>query len=560
MIKFENIKNNIQHIIKNPLKLAIIGGLALLLLVAVLTLFYIINRDTTVFPEQTSRTYLRDLDLYDSALLTETVSELSIRLDNLERHARRQEDWLSVLKRRRELVLRDPGLISAYRESTLKAVNTFPYSEVMIAIAGEALVRSSMDPVTINETRELLRGFANRISQERFIPLALSFHVMAGSFADPGIAMEIPNLERFFSANLTERLRDSLFVNNTLLGILRRRDDSSVRINELIRLNPDNQNYLRLGGEYFYDHGNPLRAGELFLRLGDDYILRAADALVLANEVTAARNIWSIIANSENETQESLKRSFYNLAVTSEDNNDGISWLERIFAFGTGNNYTEESLYLYSLIQYTRLQHTLRSMEILEAQNLRDSPLLDLELLRRQLDIIPFVRSQAEVWLLLGRHPQSQELFQWGAWFFEWQNLDTELAQLFRLTEQRDISGSWIDLGLALLLIREGRINEGSRILEAASTESVLQDWRIPANLARVMESRRAINQALILYEQAADLVDNRTDNAVLQFRISRCLNALGRFEEAQGTLRYALELDPENLLIRLESQRLLGR
>ena len=554
MINFDNIKKNIQNIKKSPIKLAIFGGLALCLLVAVITLFYSINRDTTVFPEQTSRNFLRDLAAYDNAVFTETALELSQRLDSLERQARRQEDWLSVLKRRRELTWRDPGLIPAFQESALEAVNTFPFSEVMIAIAGEALIQSPLD----NAKTMLLRDFADRLSQERFIPLALIFHVMAGSFASPLIAEEIPYLERFLSVNLPERLRDSLFINNTLLGIIRGSTDSSVRINEMIRLNPDNHNYLLLGGEYFYDHGNPLRAAEFFLRLGDNYIVRAADALILANEIPAARNIWNIIANSSNETQESLVKSFYNLAVTSQDNNEAAALLQRIFAFGTGNN-TDENHYLYSLIQYTRLQSTSRSINILEEQNLRDSPLLDLELLRRQLDILPFNRSPAEVWLLLGRHPQSQELFQWGAWFFEWQSLDTELVQLFRLTEQRDMSGLWIDLGLALLLLREGRINEGSRILEAASTEAA-HEWRIPANLARIMESRRSINQALTFYEQAASMVDNISDNAVLQLRISRCLNALGRFEEAQGALRYALELDPDNLLIRLESQRLLGR
>jgi tetratricopeptide (TPR) repeat protein len=278
-----------------------------------------------------------------------------------------------------------------------------------------------------------------------------------------------------------------------------------------------------------------------------------ADALALAGEIQAARNIWTALANTESDPTLSAQ-SLYNLASTSDSDREAAAWLEKIFTTNAANS----GLYkLYAAILYTRLQNTTRSIVFLEEQNTMGEPLFDLELLRRRLDLWPVDRSVAEVWLLLGRHPESEILYQWAAWYFDRQKFYAETTQLIKIIGQHEISAPWSELVRALALLREGYIDDGLKILETEYKKSPAEDWRFPANLGRAMESRRSVSAALDYYQRAAALAENHQNLAVLHLRISRCLEGLGRFEESRRALEYALELDPENYSVRTEIWRL---
>jgi tetratricopeptide (TPR) repeat protein len=130
------------------------------------------------------------------------------------------------------------------------------------------------------------------------------------------------------------------------------------------------------------------------------------------------------------------------------------------------------------------------------------------------------------------------------------------------------MGGSWLTLHRSLALIRDGKVADGEKILNDAiikdailknsvsSNDGRSEDWRIYANLGRIQESRRAISTALDYYERAAALVREKKSAALLQMRLSRCLEALGRTEESRRAIDYALELDPENINIRREARR----
>jgi hypothetical protein len=533
----------------NPLKNIGLIGLVLALALAFALLFFLINRDTLVFPLQSNKNFARDLKRYDDALAQEGPELLDKRLDVLERQARSQEEWLSLLKRRRNLARLNSLYVSSYQKSSSEAVKAFPNSEAMIAVAGDSLL------YTPKANAGLLQNYADKLFQFRFAPLVLSIYALTGVLGDPEETAQINGLENLLSMEFAPELKGLFRVNTLLLDILKGEIlAASVGINGLIESNPYSRDFLILGGEFFYDYGNPLRAAELFFRLGDSYIGRIADALALAGEVQAARNIWTALANATERNPALSTQSLYNLAATSENPQEAAAWLERIF---TANAASSDLYKLYGIIRYTRLQNTSRAIVSLEEQNTMDEPLLDLELHRRRMDLWPLDRSAAETWLLLGRHPDSEPLYRWAAWFFDRQKFYGETAQLLKITGQHEISAPWIELTQALTFLREGYISEGLKILETEYQKNPTGDWHIPANIARVMESRRTVTAALDYYERAAAQADTRQSLAVLQLRISRCLETLGRFEESRRSLEYALELDPENYNARTEIWRL---
>jgi tetratricopeptide (TPR) repeat protein len=533
----------------NPLKVAGLEGLFLVIVLVCTLLFFTLSRNELIFPIKISGNFARELIKYDEALALERPEALERRLVILENQARSQEEWLSLLKRRRNLARLDALFVSGYQKSGSAAVKAFPNSEAIIAVAGESLL------YTPKANAGQLNEYADKLVQSRFAPLVFSIYALTGLLGDPETTANINGIDYLLSLELPPELKDLFRINAILLNILKGENSAaSAGINGLLEANPYSRNFLALGGEYFYDYGNPLRAAELFFRLGDSYIGRIADALALAGEVQAARNIWTALANATGNAPELTIQSLYNLASTSDSQQEAIAWLEKIFTSNTLNNEPDK---LYGIIRYTRLQNTSRSIAFLEGQNTMDEPLLDLELLRRRMDLWPLDRTAAETWLLLGRHPYSQALYQWAAWFFDRQKFYAETAQLIKIIGQREISAPWVELVRALTLIREGDVNEGLSILEAEYRKNPNGDWCIPANIARVMESKRSISIALDYYERAAALAGSRQSLSLLHLRISRCQEALGRFEESRRSLEYALELDPENFSVRTEIWRL---
>jgi tetratricopeptide (TPR) repeat protein len=538
-----------QLLRENPLKLAGFGGGVILLALAGILVFSSLVRDHDIFPQRMENTFSRDLKAYDDALKVERPEQLAQRLDRLEKRARAQEQWLSILKRRRNMAKTNAIFLAPYQKSAQEALKAFPYSEPIVAVAGDSLL---YDPLTV-ENADLLRKYANQLSTQRFIPLALSLHVLAGDMKTPDHAASIPGIDKLLGADIPQELTEQLLIDEILLEILRGELSAiGVKITEGLRVYPLSGNLLRVGAEFFYDHDSPLRSVELFYRLGDSFMGRAADALALAGEVPGARNIWAALSSSPaDNTPEVQGRYLYNLAITSSNSRETVSWLEQIFA---SPREIRESLGIYGIILYSRFQNSSRAVTYLQESG--DNPLLDLEILRRQMETMPLNRAVAEVWLLLGRRPEAEELYRWGAWYFDRQKLYVETAQLLRIISQRRIEGPWVELCRSLALLRQGRIDEGEKILEEEYRKNPSGDWRYAANIARVQEGRKSYSEALANYEFAAGLSDRPQDVSRLQFRISRCLGGLGRQEESRRALAYAVELDPDNF----EASSLLRR
>ncbi|MDR2617955.1 MAG: hypothetical protein LBC62_03700 [Treponema sp.] len=546
----------------NPLKLAGLAGLLLALILSWALVFYSVVRNEAVFPQNpgSGSGFARELEKYDALVSRESPAGLEKRLNRLEKRAKTQEERLSVLKRRREGVRGNPGLIPEYQRSAREGAEAYPYSVPLAAAAAEALLLSEPGP----EDREFVLACAARLTQPRYASLLLSLHVLLGTLADPEQAVSVAGMEQLLSAGLARipaKVQKDLRIDEMLLRIVLGDSGAAVRINNLIQEEPSDSACLKLGAEYFYDYNNPMRAAELFSRLGDAGLGRQADSLFLAGEIAGARNIWRALASPSGSRSltELSSRSLYNLAATAADKAEAASWLEKLFAAGTGENFRAniDGPGLYGIIRYTRLQDAPRSIAILDEGTLRNNPLLDLELLRRRLDAWQPDRSVAEVWLLLGRHPESEALYRWGGYYFDRQKRYAETAQLLKVATAHGINGAWMDLHRSLALIREGKSAEAEKLLKNAMEKHSPPDWRIPANIARLQESRRAIQAALDAYEKAAALVRDSRDAALVQMRISRCLEALGRRAESRNALERALALDPENLNARYELRRL---
>ena len=535
----------------------------------------------------TLNAFSRELGEYDLFNAEKRVLEgenpelIERRLSRLQNQVRSVEDQLSVLKRRRILSFTDRRYIAAYAKAAREAAEAFPHSAPLALTASEAVILA--DTAISAEVSDLLRSYSARISQNRFGLPELSVHILAGNLENPGRAAGTPGLENLLSLDLSgfpNQTRLDLLVDEFLLRALKGNiPGATVRLNSLLaaaETQRSGADLKRMGAEFFYDHNNPLKAAELFSQLSEERdMARAADALVLAGELPGARNIWlALSSGTAGNTQGTLtgnlqrnfqgnfpqvrNRSLYNLAASSVNRREEASWLEAVFSGRSQNEQTalEDSTMVFSVIRYTRILDTPRSIAVLD--ELKQHPLLDLELLRRRLETWPHNRAAAEVWMLIERNNENDALYEWAAWYFDHQKLYAETQRLLREADRKAMSGSWIDLHRSLALIRDGKTPEGEKILKDA--ERRYPDWRIYANLGRIQESRRAVNAAVEYYEAAAALVRENTAAALVQMRLSRCLQALGRGRESLRALEYAQELDPDNLNIRRELARELAR
>ena len=548
----------------NHLKNVFIAGFALTLAISSALIFFTISleNDPGQSAVERSRSFARELrayDLYDwpkRALDGENPPRIERQLARLQRRAGGVEEQLSVLKRRRALAIIDRQYLNSYQKASQKAADTFSSSAPLAAVAADAITLGGGSLSA--DDRLLLGKYALRITQSRFDSLALSVNVLAGNLHTPSQAAAVPALERLLSGDysgLPRSIQRDLQIDEFLLRAAKGDvPGAALKLNVLLGEARADENIQRMGAEFFYDHNNPLRAGELFFGIHD--MERAADALVLTGEISGARNIWLALASGEN------YKSFYNLAASSSTPEEESVWLERLlapgFRIGGDNNRT------FSIIRYTRLRDAEQAIAIL--QELGAAPLLDLELLRRRLEILPPTRAAAEVWMLINRNTEADAIYEWAAWYFDHQKLYGETERLLKAAERRGISAPWTSLHRGLALLRDGRIGDGEIILrEVSQGDRPLRDWRFPANLGRVQETRRAISQALEYYEEAARIAADqhfadKPSRAQLQMRISRCMEALGRPREAFRAIEMAGELDGDNLMIRRELRRFEGR
>jgi hypothetical protein len=512
------------------------------------------------------------------------------------------ESLLSVLKRRRRLSRIEPMYIPAYREAARRAAESYPYSEVLAAAAAGALVRRS----AINgETEAKLRELMPLLADARFSPLLLSLHVLLGDLKNPEKAageFNTAELRNAFAAGLSSPgaspPEHEIAVDLALLKLLNR-ENPAPEIQNLIAASPSPQS-ARFAAEYFYDFGDPLRSAKLFSLLPDEADLsRQADALWLGGYAESARNIWKILAASPGAGAGAgpSARALYNLALSAADENEEREMLRRLSALPESPDPGRT----FGLIRYSRLFDAPRGIAILESaaparargpaggfpQGLLREPLVELELLRRGAGTWEPGRTAGEIWLLLGRHGEEENLYQWAAWYFGLQRNYGESAALLKIAARRGFSGEWLSFHKALQAIREGAFVEAEESLRRIAGGAAVHGgngqgkssgaagWRnaaawAGANLGLVLEARRSPAGALEYYEKAAAALQEggappeqaqyrRETCSRIRFYIARCLLALGRPGEGRRALEFALDLNPDNLKARLELDR-IGR
>jgi len=554
-----------KKILANPLKLVSAAGLILALIISWTMLFLVLFRGNSGEGKASGNTFARELKNYDLFDAPKRVIEganpdrIERMLSGLQKNAKSAEEQLSVLKRRRALALIDRRYISSYAQAAKAAAETFPYSTPIAAAAAEAITLGGSP--TENDLA-LLKSYASGISQYRFDTLALSANVLAGELDNPARAAALPLLPDMLALDLSgfsEKTQRDLLIDEFLLRAYS--GDISGAVSDInYLLNTGAGEITKIGAEFFYDYNDPLRAAELFLSLdGENDYARAADALALAGEIPGARIIW--LALSSGEQSKARLRYLYNLASSSPTIAEEESWLEKLFSQSQSSQSRQgpmDSLNVYSVIRYTRLLDTGRGIAVLE--DIKGNPLLDLELLRRKQPTWPPTRATSEVWVLLSRSSDDVDLYEWAAWYFEHQRLYSEVTRLLKEAARKGMTGSWFDLHTSLALIRDGKISEAEKILESRYRDPASSDWRIAANLGRIKESRRAISSALEYYQAAAALVKDTPSAALVQLRLARCFEALGRTAESYRAIERAFELDSDNINVRREFRRIEGR
>jgi Tfp pilus assembly protein PilF len=389
--------------------------------------------------------------------------------------------------------------------------------------------------------------------------MRLSLHVLLGDFKSPEQAQA--NLPRGFTA--PEYYAELILPNLAILKILAG-DSPSASMDIQAALNTfSSPAVVRLGAEFFYDFGDLLRSAELFSMLPDEFSLsRQADALWLAGYTDNARTIWAV--------QTERNKSLYNFALTAPTPEEEKELFERLTERPRSGDWDtdDDTSRRYGLIRLSRLYDAPRALAVLELEKTvipRMDSLIDLEILRRRTETTEMPRMVAETWLLVDRYPHLEDIYQWGAWYFDLQRNYSESAKLLQLAARQNFTGDWMNLHGALQHIREGNLGAAEDMLVGIifDTQNSGNHWAAAANLGRVRESLLAPARAMESYERAMAVLTESDNDAAwqtasrIQVRIALCLKTFGRIDESRRALEYALDLNPENLTARLELSRL---
>jgi tetratricopeptide (TPR) repeat protein len=539
------------------LSAALAGGLAFISLYGDLFPPASGSRDETSFS--------RKLSGYDTALAAGTeIKKLAALLDGLEKSAPDVESHLSVLKRRRFLALGNSGPEKNYRAALGRAEKAFPFSEFIAALAAEAVLDREFPGPGIPagpispETAEALQEYAARMSRDSLMPLAFGIYALTGAMETPEKAAALPRAGELFASVfplLQGEEKNGLLVDLAVLRLIGGDIQGAAALADtLIQDVSGSSGAIRFAAEFLYDYDDPLEAARLFARLPtEEDRSRHADALVLAGY--QPRNVWLAMVSSGENSPVLKAKALYNLALTAGTRTEQLSWLEQLIAAGNfpENAESNHEALNAGIIRYTRLFDTPRTLAILEGLDRQRNSMLDLEYCRRMRDEWTVDRTLAETWLLLGRHPGDERIYQWGAYYFDRQRQYGETALLLQRARRGHMENPRLQVHQGLELIREGQLEAGESLLKSLSMDI----WQVPANLARIQEARRSAAGALEYYEIAASRVKNPVEAAKIQLRIARCLRALGRDGEIRRVLQYGRDLDPENLNIQLELHRL---
>jgi tetratricopeptide (TPR) repeat protein len=559
--------------------------------------------------------FAQALEEYDQKVREDPPSprQRNALLDSLEKKSLDTENTLSVLKRRRALALHagdDSGqYFSAYIEAAQRARKAYPFSAQVGALAAEALILNSGGTALSEEGIAEMRDLAALMSQGALQDISLALSVYSGAMGDPASARFLPRELFTLICSLSQgEEREAYLVNACIRTVLEGDTREAIAmVNSLfdagLEAPPLRKESYRFGGEFFYDHGNFLRAAELFSFFTDDRgLARQGDALWLANFIDSARGLWTVAASSELPVSggpsipgdemapaATRARALYNLASSAAGAGEEGRWLERLFAENT--EYQDGRI--FGIIRYSRLAPLDRALAILEQAGDTEG-LFDLEMLRRRSAEWTVSRTVAETWLLLNRHPHDGRLFEWAVWYFDFQHRYEESALALRNAGINRVEGPWSGLHRAFAQVRENLLDEAEKTLRSITRSSGLRTgmsedeteivsgrrrqplWQADANLGLLLEAAHNPQEALQHYEIAAGLLfaggqlvagepgipaagisPERRDAARIQLRIAGVLRSLGKEQESIRALDYAMDLDPENLEARLEKRRL---
>ncbi|MCL2066876.1 MAG: hypothetical protein FWG99_05380 [Treponema sp.] len=504
---------------------------------------------------------LRDYDLAAA-----NGEKQNIDLNELEEKAASVEMWLSVLKRRRVLAQAFPQYSLDYRQSSLRAVQAYPYSQPLAAIAAAALV---MDSSLNREAQVQLRSYMPLLVDPAFSVMRLCLHILLGDFASAETALNLnllslPGFEhsaRYLSFGSADGYEaEAVAADMAVLKILN--GDTQGAASEIQAMVqgafPLTANFLMFAGEFYYDYGDVLRSAQFFSQIpGEAALGRQADALWLGGYTESARAIWSILAAGEINPHE---RSLYNLGVTAQNQNEAGGYFEKLVSTPAGYSAggDESPSRQFGLIRYSRLLPPAQASAFLESRNdlaPDQFPFVDLEILRRRGEVEGLGRTVAETWLLLDRHQENEDLYRWAAWFFDFQQYYSEAEVLLKRSSNYNFDSEWVSLYEAIIYMRHGSLDAALEKLTAIPEHTA--QWPVFANLALIHEARLSAARAIDYYERAAAGVRDPKTASRIQLRIAGCLGAAGRSSEARRVLEYALDLDPENVNARLELSRL---
>ena len=529
------------------LRITLLAGIILLFLSGIVLTFIILNERSASQLSRQQDSFSRMLREYDSALgqffgTEREYDYLNRELDRLERNAIGVESWLSVLKRRRALSLQHRPSRAHYIRSINNALSAYPASEPIAAIAAAAFVK---DSAITNETGLQLRRLLAAINDSSFNTFRLSMYILLGDFRNPQSAVSIP-------VNIVSDGTETVSVSMALLKILRGDyRGATADIQTLLYSFPSNDT-LRFAGEYYYDFGDIIRSAEIFSLINDDAAnIRQADALYLAGYRESAKTIWSILADFNNET------SLYNLAVLAQEQEQVIEAAAFLETLVNINPILNPDRSQFGLIRHSRLLDLRQAVTALQTnENFPpvNFPFIDLEINKRQTQDRTLGRQIAETWMLLDRHPDKEEIYEWAAWHLFFQRRFDETHILLDRFDRLPFTSQWTDIYRALQLMVDGKIDAAESILLAIPVDKA--SWTVHANLGRIHEERLSASRAVMQYEQAAQKAENNQIAARIHVRIARCYSSLGQNNEARRALLNALELDPDNLTARLELER----
>ncbi|MCL2138874.1 MAG: hypothetical protein FWH41_05020 [Treponema sp.] len=512
------------------------------------------------------------------------LDALSEELDKLEKYATQVESWLSVLKRRKQLADIDSGLIIAYHQSSQNARLAYPYSESIAAIAAANLIRNAaISP----EMETQLRIILPLLSNSQVMPARFGLHILLGDFGSPQKAAEyflqenklpaelnMKELTDFTPANKTE----TMLLDLAILQILAN-DAQSAKSAILTAqlLHPLSQKIISLAAEYAYDFDDPLISAELFSMLPDRIsAMRQADAFWIAEKVDDSIGIWKELITQPETEQNLLCRSLYNLAVIAKTQEETETHLERLLKEAG----QDDAFRQYGLIRYSRLRDAEEAAVMLEEEKKPnpDMPLinddqinalLELELIKRKAktENSEMSRIIAETWFLLDLFSGNENLYQWGAWYFQLQRYYSESALLLDMALRHNFEGQWLGVHRALQEIYEGRLGPAEEILqEAIEAAAEKGNWPAAANLGRVQEARREPELAISNYQlalpqlassKATNQADGKKTASRIWLRIALCHKFLRNTNECRQALKNALELNPDNINAKIELDRL---